>query len=253
MPDYSQIEVWVFAFVANEKSMIKALLSGQDFHLSTAAAAWGHRKDFCTCGVDRHFKQKLPREVHKKGCLIKWWRQRAKMILFSRLYGGGQKKIAFLIRCSLAEASEFIDDFNENLPGVKRYMDELVQEVRETGRLVNLFGREYPIERDRAYKAVNYMIQGSCAEIMKRALVRIDNYLQTNYPMSHLIGSVHDEALQEIHQDDHSVQLMKRIIKIMQVDSTFVPNLTVPLPVGMKITANHWSAAREVTFLKRAA
>ena len=253
MPDYSQIEVWAFAFVAKEKSMIEALLSGQDFHLSTAAAAWGHRKDFCTCGVDKHWRQKLPRELHKKGCLIKWWRQRAKMILFSRLYGGGQKKIAFLIRCTLEEAAEFIEDFNSNLPGVKEYMDDLVQEVRETGKLINLFGREYPIDREFAYKAVNYMIQGSCAEVMKRALVRIDRYLQTHYPKSHVIGSVHDEALQEIHRDDHSVFLMQKIVKIMQADSHYIPNLSVPLPVGMKITTTHWSAAKEVTFLKRAA
>ena len=254
MPDYSQIEVWVFAFIAKEKSMMEALLSGQDFHLSTAAAAWGHRKDFCTCGVDRHWRQKLPRELHKKACLIKWWRQRAKMILFSRLYGGGQKKIAFLIRCDLEEAAEFIEDFNRNLPGVKSYMDELVEEVRETGVLVNLFGREYEIERDRAYKAVNYMIQGSCAEILKRALVRTDDYLRTEYnDTSHLIGTVHDEILYEILLADHSVRLMRKIIQLMQVDSSVVPNLPVPLPVGLKMTTSHWSAAKEVTFLKRAA
>jgi DNA polymerase-1 len=253
MPDYSQIEVWAFAFVAKEKKMMDALLSGQDFHLSTAAAAWGHRKDFCTCGVDRHWKEKLPRELHKKSCLIKWWRQRAKMILFSRLYGGGKKKIAFLIRCTLDEATEFIEDFNNNLPGVKEYMDDLVQEVRETGILVNLFGREYEIERDRAYKAVNYMIQGSCAEILKRALVRIDNYLEEERPESRLIGTVHDEIITEIAMHDHSVALMKKIISLMQHDSKVIPNLPVPLPVGLKMTSSHWSAAKEVTFLKRAA
>lgn len=253
MPDYSQIEVWAFAFVANEKVMIEALMSGRDFHLSTAAAAWGHRKDFCTCGLDPNWKQKTSHKIHKKGCLIKWWRQRAKMILFSRLYGGGKKKIAFLIRCTLAEAAEFIEDFNDNLPGVKAYMDDLVQEVRESGKLINLFGREYEIERDRAYKAVNYMIQGSCAEIMKRAMVRIDEYLTERYPRSHFIGSVHDEALMEIFLKDHSVELMRTVVRLMQKDSHYIPNLPVPLPVGMKITSSHWSGAREVTFLKRAA
>src|SRR5690606_20948048 len=123
MPDYSQIEVWVFAFVANEKSMKRALLSGSDFHLSTARAAWGHRDDFCTCGRWKEVEQELRRNKsfavswdiekhkHKKGCLIKWWRQRAKMILFSRLYGGGIGKVAFLIRCSLEEAENFVNDF----------------------------------------------------------------------------------------------------------------------------------------------
>jgi DNA polymerase-1 len=176
------------------------------------------------------------------------------MILFSRLYGGGKKKIAFLIRCDIDEAAEFIEDFNRNLPGVKSYMDDLVQEVRETGKLINLFGREYPIERDRAYKAVNYMIQGSCAEILKRALVRIDRYLEDEYDdESHLIGTVHDEIVTEILQEHHSVHLMKQIVRLMQVDSHVIPNLKVPLPVGLKMTTTHWSAAKEVTFLKSAA
>jgi DNA polymerase-1 len=269
MPDYSQIEVWVFAFVANERRMKEALLRGSDFHLNTADSAWGHRKNFCTCGRWKEVRQEMRRNksfvivwdaeksLHKKGCLIKWWRQRAKMILFSRLYGGGVGKIAFLIRCSEDEAVEFIDEFNDNLPGVKTYMDSLVEEVRESGRLINLFGREYPIERERAYKAVNYMIQGSCSEIMKRALVRIDRYLSAEFPRSYVVGSVHDEAIQEIHVEDHSRQLMRSIVALMQKDSHYVPNLTRPLPVGMKITRTNWSEAKEVNLskfiLKRAA
>jgi len=251
MPDYSQIEVWVFAFAANEKAMMDALLSGQDFHLSTAGAAWGHRDDFCTCGVDPRWKNRLPRELHKKTCLIKWWRQRAKMILFSRLYGGGIGKVAFLIRCSMEEAAEFVDQFNANLPGVKRYMDRLVEEVRESGMLINLFGREYEIDRHKAYKAVNYMVQGSSAEIMKRSIVRVDNFLRADYSGSYVVGTVHDELISEIYEGHHSAQLMSKIIKLMQVDSHRIPNLQIPLPVGMKYTRTDWSHAKEVAFLKR--
>jgi DNA polymerase I-like protein with 3'-5' exonuclease and polymerase domains len=251
MPDYSQIEVWVFAFAANEKAMMDALLSGEDFHLSTAGAAWGHRADFCTCGVDPRWKNRTPRELHKKECLIKWWRQRAKMILFSRLYGGGIGKVAFLIRCSMEEAAEFVDQFNENLPGVKRYMDRLVEEVRETGLLINLFGREYEIDKQKAYKSVNYMVQGSSAEIMKRAIVRVDNHLRIEYPGSYVVGTVHDELISEIREEHHSSALMGNIIRLMQADSKRVPNLPIPLPVGMKYTRTNWSHAKEVAFLKR--
>lgn len=265
MPDYSQIEVWVFAFVANEKAMIKALLSGSDFHLATAHAAWGHRPDFCTCGRWKTMQKEhrdtgktviswdIEKHKHKKGCLIKWWRQRAKMILFSRLYGGGIGKVAFLIRCSLAEAEEFVDEFNKNLPGVKDYMERTIEEVRETGLLTNLFGRQYEIEKRFAYKAVNYMVQGSSADILKRALVRIDEYLRANYERSFLIGNVHDEILTEVHRDEHSAFLMRKIVKMMQADSKFIPNLPVPLPVGFKITSTSWNDAKEVTFLKRSA
>jgi DNA polymerase I-like protein with 3'-5' exonuclease and polymerase domains len=253
MPDYSQIEVWVFAFGANEKAMMDALLSGEDFHMSTAGAAWGHRDDFCTCGVDPRWKHRTPRELHKKECLIKWWRQRAKMILFSRLYGGGIGKIAFLIRCEMSEAAEFVDQFNENLPGVKRFMDRTVQEVRETGMLINLFGREYEIDRQKAYKAVNYYVQGSSAEIMKRAIVRVDEHLREEHPGSYVVGTVHDELIAEIHEAHHSSALMKNIIHLMQADSKRIPNLPIPLPVGMKYTRTDWSHAKEVSFLQRRA
>ena len=265
MPDYSQIEVWVFAFIANEKAMIKALLGGHDFHLSTAKAAWGHRDDFCTCGrwaVTEKMLKKDPKFVinwdmekgkHDKGCLIKWWRQRAKMILFSRLYGGGIAKVAWLIRCSLGEAEEFVTDFNNNLPGVASYMSNLIEEVRETGKLVNLFGREYPIDSKFAYKAVNYQVQGSSAEVLKRALVRIDRLLRKEYPKSHLVGTVHDEIIAEIYKRDHSASLIREIIRLMQVDSKYIPNLPVPLPVGMKMTSSSWHEAKEVWFLNKKA
>lgn len=252
MPDYSQIEVWIFAFAANEQAMMDALLSGEDFHFATARAAWGMRDDFCTCGADPNGVRGLPREAHVKGCLVKWWRQRAKMILFSRLYGGGIKKVQQLIRCTLEEAEEFVFHFNENLPGVQNYMRRLVDEVRESGLLINLFGREYQIERDKAYKAVNYMVQGSAAEVMKRAIVRVDQYLRQNYDRAYVVGSVHDELLAELHESHHSASLMRTIIRLMQKDSDRVPNLTVPLPVGMKYTRTHWSEAKEVLFMHAA-
>lgn len=242
MPDYSQIEVWIFAFAAKEKVMMRALLSGEDFHLATATQAWGKRKDFCTCGagVGKSMKE------HQKGCLVKWWRQRAKMILFSRLYGGGIGKISQLIRCDRDEAEEFVNEFNDKLPGVRRYMDTLIDEVERTGRLVNLFGREYIIDSDRSYKAVNYMVQGSAAEVMKRALVRVDQHLIRKYSGSYVVGTVHDELIAEIMRAHHSRRLMREIIRIMQIDSHFIPNMPVPLPVGMKWASVNWSLASEV-------
>jgi len=275
VPDYSQIEVWVFAFDANEEVMKAALLSGSDFHLSTARSAWyeSNKRDFCTCGRWAEVEQEMRRNKtfvliweeekpkHKKGCLITWWRQRAKSLLFTRFYGGGIDKVAQLIRCTRKEAVKFIEEFNENLPGVEAYMDETVQRVRDTGVLVNLFGREYHIDRHFAYKAVNYQIQGSSAEIMKRAIVRVNDHLTTAYPGewtrdpydndeylgSHVIGTVHDQLLAEIHPDDHSKRLMREIIRLMQADSHVIPNLPVPLPVKMEWSHSSWPDAEEIS------
>jgi DNA polymerase I-like protein with 3'-5' exonuclease and polymerase domains len=230
LPDYSQIEVWIFAFCAEEEAMIKALMSGHDFHFSTARSAWGDRNDFCTCGSNDPVDPKKHSD-----CLVKWWRQRAKMILFSKFYGGGVNKIAELIRCSKSEAKEFNEDFENNLPGVPRYMGRLIEQVRRTGILINLFGREYPMDPSFAYKSVNYMIQGSAAEILKNSLVRLDRLFRREFPEAHLIGNVHDEVVIELPEEYHSARLMKRIINEMQKDSKKIPGLKVPLPVTMSV------------------
>lgn len=221
MPDYSQIEVWIFAFQSGDSVMCEALLGGHDFHLSTAKAAWGDRKDF---------------EQYKK-----WWRQRAKMILFAKFYGGGIDKIAFLIRCMRSEASQFVQDFDQRLPGIPRYMKRLTNKVRREGILVNLFGREYPINPDLAYRAVNYMIQGTAAEVMKRAMIRIDKI----HKNLRLMGTLHDEVFLELPNRLHSKSLMIEIQSAAQEDSANC-GLPVPFPIGFKMTKTNWSEAEEV-------
>jgi DNA polymerase I-like protein with 3'-5' exonuclease and polymerase domains len=240
LPDYSQIEVWVFAFCAQEKAMIEALLSGHDFHFSTARAAWGDRDDFCTCGSGDLYDPK-----NHENCLSKWWRQRAKMILFSKFYGGGLDKIADLIRCSKKEARGFVEDFENQMPGVPQYMRRLVSEVSETGILINLFGREYRINPSFAYKSVNYMIQGSSADVLKRSLVRLDRLFRRHYPEAFLCGSVHDEVVIELPEEYHNELFMRQIIKEMQRDSRVVPGLKIPLPVTMAVADDHMSGKED--------
>lgn len=268
MPDYSQVEVWIFACLAGDKAMLKALLSGNDLHLYTARNAWGNNDDFCTCGrwdsVRRELKRNpdlviswdIEKARHDKKCMIRFWRMRAKEILFSRMYGGGNKmtgKIAFLMRKGLAAGKAFIEQFDMAMPGIKTFIRSTIDEVEETGVMVNIFGREYRLDKKFAYKSVNYAVQGSAADILKRASVRIDDLLRTDYPRSHFMGNIHDEELLEIHLSDHSPRLMRAVLNCMQADSKHVPNLTVPLPVALKITNSCWSEARDVTFLRRAA
>jgi DNA polymerase I-like protein with 3'-5' exonuclease and polymerase domains len=81
--------------------------------------------------------------------------------------------------------------------------------------------------------------------------VRVDNFLRADYAGSYVVGTVHDELISEIYEGHHSAQLMSKIIKLMQVDSHRIPNLQIPLPVGMKYTRTDWSHAKEVAFLKR--
>lgn len=266
MPDYSQIEVWIFACLSGDKGMLKILTSGSDLHLWTARNAWGNNADFCTCGRWHTVRKQLARDPdlviswdvekgkHAKTCMIRFWRMRAKEILFSRMYGGGNKmtgKIAFLMRKGLEAGKAFIAQFDEAMPGIKTFIRNTVDEVEESGVMVNIFGREYHLDRRFAYKSVNYAVQGSAADILKRSSVRISDLLRAKYPRSHFMGNIHDENLIEVHMRDHSGRLMRQVLDCMQADSHLIPNLPVKLPVALKITNSSWNDPRDVTFLRR--
>ena len=269
MPDYSQVEVWIFASLSGDEAMLQTLISGTDLHLRTARRAWEHLREFCTCGrwqkvwvpilkteKEPRIKWDVEKALHQKTCMIRFWRMRAKEILFSRMYGGGNRmvgKIAFMMRKGLAAGKEFIRQFDDAMPGIKTFIATTVENVEDTGLMINCFGREYHLNPKWAYKSVNYAVQGSAADVLKRATVRIDRLLKKKYPRSHLIGSIHDEFVLEIHLEDHSPKLMREVMRCMQADSHMIPNLPshIPLPVALKITTTTWNEARDVTFLKR--
>ena len=225
LPDFSQMEVWVFAFQAGGQVMIDALLTGQDFHGFVAKWVWGDRPDF---------------EENKK-----YYRKRAKLLMFCKLYGGGVNKVAYLTDSSVKEASIFVEEYEAKLPGIKTYMDRTIKRVERDGYLVNPFGRTYFLDRRFSYKGVNYMIQGSCADLMKAAMVNVDNYLSTYWEGANLLLTLHDELVIEVPLEYHSLELMNGIVKTMQKDSK-VLGVPVPLPIGMKIVKSKWNRTTEI-------
>lgn len=229
MPDYSQIEVWVFSFLAQEEAMCKALLEGRDFHSAVAQQIWGHT------------------QIYKDN--PDYIRKRAKLLMFCKLYGGGANKVAYLTDSTRHEAQEFIDDFNLRLPGVERFMNQMVNKAVREGRIENPFGRYYYIKPNFAYKAVNYLVQGSSADILKRSMIRIHELFQERWKGCSILLTLHDELVMEIPLEYHSKQLMREIIEEMQQDSALV-KVPVPLPVGMKIAPERWAKTIEIESLK---
>jgi DNA polymerase I-like protein with 3'-5' exonuclease and polymerase domains len=96
-----------------------------------------------------------------------------------------------------------------------------------------------------AYKAVNYMIQGSAADVLKRSLVRLDRLFRRHYPEAFLSGSIHDEVVIGLPEAYHSELFMRQIIKEMQRDSHVIPNMPVPLPVTMAVADEHMSSKED--------
>lgn len=224
--DYSQIEVWLFAFVSNDDTMKEALLSGRDFHGAVAEKVFSTRRSDYETDKARY-------------------RRRAKLIMFSKLYGGGVNRIAQLINCSVRESREFVSDFDTELPNVERFMKRLTNRTVREGKIVNLFGREYPVESGREYKCVNYVIQGTAAEIMKRAVVRVDDILRVEWPEAWIAATIHDELVIDLPVGYHSKRLLRQVIRAMQADHEEV-GIPVPLPVKTKVVTHHMLNGREV-------
>lgn len=227
LPDYSQIEVWMFAWISGDEEMQRLLLSGYDFHQGVA---------------DRSFTQRDDYDERKK-----YYRKLAKLIMFGKLYGGGvgseekPGRMTRLLQMPFAEAKVFIDSFEEQFSGVKEFMETVTKKAKKDKEAWNLFGRKYALQAEWAYKIVNYLVQGSSADVLKLANMRVDWMLKTRWahPLLGLINSIHDELMIEVPYDLHSVRLMREIAWVMQMDSAHC-GLPVPFPVGMKTTKRQY-------------
>ena len=206
--------------------MMPALLAGHDFHGEIAKRCWGMEKDY----LDRK----------------SYYRKRAKLLMFCKLYGGGTKKVAYLMECEVNEAAKFVAKYDSELPGVQRFMKRMINRATRETKLVNPFGRTYYLKPDLAYRAVNYMIQGTCADIMKQAMINVDNLFQKSWNGCHLLLTLHDELIIEVPKELHSKRLMRDIVKAMQGDFHTKVNCPKALPVSMKMVTSRWSKTTEV-------
>jgi len=225
LPDYSQVEVRLFAYLSKSKEMVQAILDGDDFHSYVTKQVWGWVPDY----------EARPR----------YYRKRGKQINFTKLYGGGPRPVAMELECTHEEAKQFIKDYDERLPDVKRFMDEIKNEVIRNGFIVSPFGRHYYMDSRFAYRATNYIVQGTAGDIMKRGMIYIDAMLKRDWPEAHLLIQVHDEVCIEIPKKYHSKKLMRQIIFEMQrgADLIQVPGL---VKADMKFTSSDWSRTTEI-------
>jgi len=230
LPDYSQIEVWVFSFLAKEHAMCEALLQGRDFHGAVAEKVWG----------------KLPTFESDHS----YFRKRAKLLMFCKLYGGGVNKVAYLTDSTPEEAEIFVREFDTQLPGISTYMKRMTTKAEREGKIINPLGRTYYIDPNFCYRAVNYMVQGTSADILKNAMIRIDSLFTRKWNDCHILLTLHDELVIEVPLKYHSKKLMREIIAEMQRDSAEI-GIPVPLPVGMKIAKKYWSDTIEIESLTK--
>jgi DNA polymerase-1 len=224
--DYSQIELRILAHVAGIDSLKQAFRDGLDIHAMTAAEMFDVPLDEMTSDI----------------------RRQAKAINFGVIYGISGFGLARNLRIPRAEAQGFIDRYFERFPGIKEYMDQTVAFAKEHNRVETLFGRvihtpeinaKGPTAGFAKRAAINAPIQGTAADIIRRAMIKMPSAID-HLPAKMLL-QVHDELLFEVREDavDSLIQIAK---SVMETACDPVLNIDVPLIVDAGQGA-HWAEA----------
>ena len=210
--DYSQIELRLLAHIADDKAMQEAFLSGVDIHRATAAQVFGIS----------------PEEVNGE------MRRRAKAVNFGIVYGISDFSLAQDIHVSRAEAREYMDRYLDTFQGVRDHMTQVVEQARETGYVSTLMGRRrwLPELKSSNYNmrsfgervALNMPIQGTAADIIKLAMIRVRNALREQGMVGRLILQVHDELIVECPEWEQD-----KVKELLSREMENVVNYSVPL------------------------
>lgn len=184
--DYSQIELRVLAHFCKDEVLVKAFAEGADVHTRTASALF-----------------EVPAEE-----VTREQRSQAKAVNFGVLYGMGPVRLARDLKIPRRTASQFVKDYFERQPGVRIFIDKILEEAQEKGVVRTLMGRRRPIDDIRSKNrgsraaaeriATNTPIQGSAADLIKLAMLRVSGVLEEKYPQVRLLLQVHDELLLEV-------------------------------------------------------
>lgn len=224
--DYSQIELRVLAHLSKDVNLIDTFLRDQDVHQETASRVFGSASSL--------FRDEQ--------------RRRAKIINFSMVYGASAFSLGKELGTSTSEAQEFIDTYFEKHPRVRDFLEKCVAEAKEKGYSETLFGRKRPVPElrhsDRIAQqagrriALNTPIQGTAADLMKKAMIDIREALRGKRMKTRMILQVHDELVFEVpdKERDDLENLVKRKME-------GVASLRVPLKVNLKWGIN-WAETK---------
>lgn len=223
--DYSQIELRIMAHLSDDERLLQAFAQGEDIHRATAAEVFD-------CALDQVSTEQ---------------RRAAKAINFGLMYGMSGWGLGRQLDIGRKEADQYIERYFERYPGVRRYMDETRKLARERGYVETLSGRRLWLEEIRARNpqrrqaaeraAINAPMQGTAADIIKRAMIEVDRWIQGEQVPARLIMQVHDELVLEV--DTKALDSVRSgVIDRM----TAAAELKVPLLVEAGV-GNDWDSA----------
>ncbi len=223
--DYSQIELRIMAHLSRDKGLLSAFAEGKDIHRATAAEVFG-----------------MPLES-----VTNEQRRSAKAINFGLIYGMSAFGLSRQLNIPRKESQKYMDLYFERYPGVMDYMERTRAQAKEQGYVETLEGRRLYLPDIKSSNgarragaeraAINAPMQGTAADIIKRAMIAVDAWLESEKPRVKMIMQVHDELVFEVHQDDLDA-VSKKIHELMESSTT----LDVPLLVEVG-SGKNWDQA----------
>jgi DNA polymerase-1 len=224
--DYSQVELRLLAHLSRDEAFISAFNRGGDIHRETAAIIFDVAVDEVTSEM----------------------RARAKTINFATIYGQGPFALSRQLNISSEEAKQFITTYFERFAGVRSFLDRTIEEARERGYVETLFGRRryIPELKERNFNirafgertAMNSPLQGSAADLIKIAMIRLHARLAEEFPEAGLLLQVHDELVLEANPAETDA-----VVRIVRSEMENAAELSVPLVVDIGVGPN-WLEAK---------
>ncbi|MCM3242503.1 DNA polymerase I [Cytobacillus oceanisediminis] len=212
--DYSQIELRVLAHIANDEKLIEAFIEDMDIHTKTAMEVFHVNADEVTSNMRRH----------------------AKAVNFGIVYGISDYGLSQSLGITRKEAGKFIDRYLESYPGVKQYMDDIIHDAKQKGYVSTLLhrrrylpeitSRNFNLRSFAERTAMNTPIQGSAADIIKKAMIDMADRLRKEELKARLLLQVHDELIFEVPEDE--IETLKKIVPDVMENAV---ELKVPLKV----------------------
>ena len=225
--DYSQIELRIVAAISSDANMCEAFKTGKDIHTATAAKVFG---------VDE-------KEVTKE------MRYKAKSVNFGIIYGQGAFGLAENLGIPRAEAKEIIDNYKMQFPNIQQYMNDTINFAKENGYVETLMGRKrwlrdinsanFTVRGFAERNAINSPIQGTAADMIKLAMIKIDQGLKAQQFKSKMLLQVHDELVFDVHKDE--LEKIKPVILHCMQTAMALPN---DVPTDAEVgSGNNWLEA----------
>ena len=223
--DYSQIELRILAHLSNDTTLIDAFNSDKDIHAVTASKVFNVPIDEVTSSQ----------------------RRAAKVVNFGIIYGMSSFSLGQDLEITRKDAEKYIKEYFEGYPGIRKYLDDCVENAKDKGYSLTAFLRRRPIPELKASQfmqrefgkrvAMNAPIQGTAADIMKIAMINVRDALKKNGLTSEILIQVHDELLLEIKTSEK-----EEVVKILQTEMENAYKLSVPLSVDLNVGENWYEA-----------